>query len=126
MAQEQPDDRPTSVDDEAILFDQGEEGPSEAIPEEITWADPGTKEWGPQHGVSHGVSTGRSGPPRIETDFQALLTGMLIGACMRESAWFDEGLKIDMTQNEDGVYNPWFTVTTKSGQRAVVTVTALT
>ena len=126
MAAEQPDDRSASADDEAILYDQSEE-----IPQEVTWAEGPevltvSVEYTNDEGAAPSVSARRTGPPRLENDFQALLTGLLIGSVMRESSMFTGGLKIDVTRNEDDIYNPWFTVATQSGQRAVVTVTSLT
>jgi hypothetical protein len=112
MAEEQPGDRPGSVEDEAP---GPEEGPSEA----------GTEAEG---GEGDGDAAAAASVPgrrqrSFTTDWQALLTGMLIGAMMNVGGEF--GVSVSVDTDPDGNYLPWFVVTSAAGNRAVVTVTAL-
>ena len=109
MAEEQPGDRPGSIEDEA----PGEEEGSDQASSEAE----GNGDAAPEAGVP----SGRQRP--ITTEWQALLVGMLIGALMKESAEF--GYTVQMDMDADGNYVPWFVVTSAIGNRAVVTVTAL-
>lgn len=114
MAEEQPGDRPASAEVET----PGEED----APEEGSVQAEGNGDGGAEESFPIGRERLAR---RLETDFQALLTGMLIGAAMKASEAFIHGLVVDVTKNEDGIYNPWFTITNVEGETVVVTVTAL-
>lgn len=109
MAEEQPGDRPGSTEIEAP---GEEEGPDEE----------GSPEEGNGDAAPEGDVPGRR-QRSFTSDWQALLTGMLIGAMMRVSGEF--GVEVAVETDSDGNYLPWFIVTSASGNRAVVTVTAL-
>ncbi len=111
MAEEQPGDRPGSVEDEAPQG-PGEEGSAQ---------EASTTEGVSDAAATPSVPSGRQ--RSFTSDWQALLTGLLIGALMKESSAF--GYDVSIEADEDGNYLPWFVVTSASGNRAVVTVTAL-